>query len=164
MVHPSLTLQLGHPGVSRPGRSDGSCQPRLALVASHHGTDSQETLSAHEAHREAGTPPSFIGVIGVCPLQHSLIAMSSICPFHLSECHWTLPQCAQLTQSISNSTYAFYLTRVHCLHCVLVSRLICEPNLKNFVLIQILGSCHSNRSSRARREVIRPFWDHYFLL
>lgn len=64
-VHMSCTAQPGRPGASCPGRSDSTRCPRVAPAASHHGTDGQEALSAREAPREAGTPPSFIGVIFV---------------------------------------------------------------------------------------------------
>ena len=77
--------------------------------------------------------------MSLCPLQHSLMAISSSCIFLLSECDRTLPPlCYTQPKLFTNSSCAFYLKLVQNLHCVLVSWRICERKVKTY-LIQIFG-------------------------
>lgn len=57
-----MDIPAGSPGLSYPGRSDGSELPGEAPAARHPAPDGQ-ALFAHEETRKAGTPSSFIGVI-----------------------------------------------------------------------------------------------------
>ena len=60
--------------------------------------------------------------MSLCPLQHSLMAISSSCIFLLSECDRTLPHlCYTQPNLFTNSSCAFYLKLVQNLQCVLVS-------------------------------------------
>ena len=74
----------------------------------------------------------FIGYIyiymSLCPLQHSLIAISS--SWFSAKWMWLDPSPLFYTQPnlFTNSSCAFYLKLVQNLHCVLVSWRICERN------------------------------------
>ena len=72
----------------------------------------------------------FIGYIymSLCPLQHSLIAISS--SWLSAKWMWSDPSPLCYTQPnlFTNSSCAFYLKLVQNLHCVLVNWRICERN------------------------------------
>ena len=87
-----------------------------------------------------GSVVFFIGYIymSLCPLQHSLIAISS--SWFSAKWMWSDPSPLCYTQPnlFTNSSCAFYLKLVQNLHCVLVSWRNCERNFKTY-LIKIFG-------------------------
>jgi len=76
--------------------------------------------------------------MSLCPLQHSLIAISS--SWFSAKWMWSDPSPLCYTQPnlFTHSSSAFYLKLVQNLHCVLVSWRNCERNFKTY-LIEIFG-------------------------
>ena len=72
--------------------------------------------------------------MSLCPLQHSLIAISS--SWFSSKWMWSDPSPLCYTQPnlFTNSSCAFYLKLVQNLHCVLVSWRNCERNFKTYLI------------------------------